>query len=318
MLIACTLVGSTAKLFKSFAVNYISFIILEMIDAGFSSTVYPAVLILALEWSKTENRNLISALAVASYPFGQIINALIASYTHNFRWMLRIASLFGFVLITYIWTLSESLRWLLVNRKHKEAIKVVKKAAKLNGINISQRTFDIIGEKCKNEIAVNDQNKCGESLIDVLKNPSLFMRFLICIICWIISTLVTYGVSIASVSLQGDKYVNFMIIAMGATPSVFLTYLMLRYVRRRFGLCISFLVTGLSIIASQLFSSMTSISLTCFFLGKFFIHHSFTSLYVYTSELWPTSIRHSVMGVCSMIGRFGSIVAPMTPMLVSL
>lgn len=32
--------------------------------------------------------------------------------------------------------------------------------------------------------------------------------------------------------------------------------------------------------------------------------------------MWPTVLRHSVMGFCSMIGRIGSIAAPMSPLLV--
>lgn len=37
---------------------------------------------------------------------------------------------------------------------------------------------------------------------------------------------------------------------------------------------------------------------------------------MYTSELWPTNIRHSMMGFCSTIGRIGAALAPMAPLLV--
>lgn len=57
-------------------------------------------------------------------------------------------------------------------------------------------------------------------------------------------------------------------------------------------------------------------SITFFFIGKCFITVSFTGLYVYTSELWPTNIRHSMMGFCSTVGRIGAALAPMAPLLV--
>lgn len=54
-----------------------------------------------------------------------------------------------------------------------------------------------------------------------------------------------------------------------------------------------------------------------FLIGKFAITVSFTVLYVYTSEFFPTNLRHSLLGTCSMFGRIGSMVAPQTPLLVS-
>lgn len=70
---------------------------------------------------------------------------------------------------------------------------------------------------------------------------------------------------------------------------------------------ISYAITGLSILASKYYSSNATVSLMFFFLAKLFINHAFTYLYVYTNEMWPTILRHQVMGFCSMIGRFGSI-----------
>lgn len=319
MLITSAFASAIFKFLKSFAFDYTSFIVLEMIDAGLNSAIYPSALVLSLEWAKTEDRELVSALVLSMYPIGQVINGLIASYTHNYHVMLRIVSLFGFALIFYIWMLPESLRWLLVNRKYNKAIGVVNRAAKCNGVNVSQKTLDLIAEKCRNDSEENQKNvkSSADSFIDILKNRSLAVRFLICVICWISCTFITYGISIASVLLQGDKYVNFMVVAVAAEPAVFLTFLMLRYMQRRPGSCVSFIVTGLSIIASQFLTSNASISLVFFFLGKCFIHHTFTSLYVYTNEMWPTTIRHSVLGICSMLARIGSITAPMTPLLVS-
>jgi len=39
---------------------------------------------------------------------------------------------------------------------------------------------------------------------------------------------------------------------------------------------------------------------------------------MYTAEMFPTEIRHSLLGICSMFGRIGSMVAPQTPLLVSI
>lgn len=65
------------------------------------------------------------------------------------------------------------------------------------------------------------------------------------------------------------------------------------------------------------FTEASWLKLTAFLVGKFGITISFTVVYVFTTELFPTPLRHSLLGACSMFGRIGSMVAPQTPLLVS-
>ena len=57
--------------------------------------------------------------------------------------------------------------------------------------------------------------------------------------------------------------------------------------------------------------------LLLFLAGKFAITISYTVMYVYNAELFPTQLRHSLLGACVMFGQIGSILAPQTPLLVS-
>lgn len=54
-----------------------------------------------------------------------------------------------------------------------------------------------------------------------------------------------------------------------------------------------------------------------YLIGKFSIAMVMTSVYVYTMEIYPTKYRHSLLAFSSMVGRLGSITAPLTPALVS-
>lgn len=302
------------------------FVIFEVLDAAVSSAFYPTAIILGMEWATTRRRVAVICLIISLYPMGQVVTGLVASYTHDFRLLLRIISLPGFLFISYIWICPESIRWLLVQKKYDEAMSILHKAARINNKKLSQKTLDIVANLCDNRPkAVNStlpEDASKQELIEsplrvVFKSSVLRNRTFICAFCWVAATFVTYGVSIASISLKGDKYTNFIVVSLGAMPGILLTFIMLSLVSRRWNICVSLFITGFSIIGSKIISDTSpTISLILFFAGKCFIHHSFTSLYVYTSELWPTNVRHSLMGLCSMVGRIGSITAPLTPLLV--
>jgi hypothetical protein len=46
-------------------------------------------------------------------------------------------------------------------------------------------------------------------------------------------------------------------------------------------------------------------------IGKYAVSASYAILRLYSNELFPTSIRNSCMGACSMISRMGVIIAPL-------
>lgn len=52
-----------------------------------------------------------------------------------------------------------------------------------------------------------------------------------------------------------------------------------------------------------------------FLVSKMTITMSFGTLYIYTVEIFPTNLRQSLLSVCSMFGRIGSMIAPQTPLL---
>jgi MFS transporter, OCT family, solute carrier family 22 (organic cation transporter), member 4/5 len=52
-------------------------------------------------------------------------------------------------------------------------------------------------------------------------------------------------------------------------------------------------------------------------IGKFSASSAYATIYMYSTELFPTSVRNSCMGSCSMMARFGSMSAPFVNTLVS-
>ncbi|KIH43574.1 hypothetical protein ANCDUO_26417 [Ancylostoma duodenale] len=86
---------------------------------------------------------------------------------------------------------------------------------------------------------------------------------------------------------------------------------------------------GISIIVAMLavISENFMFALSFMMIGKICIQGAFNILYIFTSELYPTIVRNTAVGVTSMVARFGSGVSsyiallsinslPITPMII--
>ncbi|KAJ6648230.1 Solute carrier family 22 member 5, partial [Pseudolycoriella hygida] len=298
---------------RSIAPNYATFTVFEFLDAGIGSVTYSASFILAMEWIGVKDRILLVTTITATYPFGQIFLGLTARAVQNFRLLLQIIYAPGVLILIYIWVAPESIRWLIVNGHKSRVLKTLSRAERINRVQLSQNTIELI---TSDEREKNTESLKVEKLTQVLRKRVLLIRLLVCTFAWISSAFVSYGISLTSVSLAGDKYYNFVVIAIAGIPAMVLCYYMMEYLGRRYTLFSSLLIGGASIICSKLMPpNLSALSIILFFVGKLFITVAFTSLYIYTSELWPTNMRHSIMGLCSTMGRIGAMFAPFAPLL---
>lgn len=301
---------------RSIAPNYATFIVFELLDAGVGSVTYSASFILAMEWIGVKDRVLLVTLITATYPFGQIFLGLTARAIQDFRRLLQIVYAPGVLILIYVWIAPESIRWLIVNGHKGRVLTTLRRAERINHVQLSPSTVELITSEHHDKH--NAPIEKTDRITQVLRKRVFLIRLFICAFAWIASAFVSYGISLTSVSLAGDKYVNFVVIAIAGIPAMLLCYFMMESLGRRWTLFSSLLIGGASIIASKLMPlNLGALSITLFFIGKCFITVAFTGLYIYTSELWPTNMRHSIMGVCSTMGRIGAMFAPFAPLLVS-
>lgn len=317
--------SATFGLMRSLAPNYMTFIAFEFLDAGIGSVTYSSSFILAMEWVNLKHRVLLSCLMTATYPLGQVFLGLTARAVKNYRHLLRIIYAPGLLIVLYIWIVPESIRWLIVNRKKDRILAILKRAQKVNGIKISSNTV----VQLNNEMDGTGGPSTGDArsqrieskfpqFRQILTKPKFLIRFLICAFTWFVNAFVSYGISLTSTSFAGDKYLNFVIIAIAGIPAMLIVYFLLDSWGRRWTNSMALFIGGISIIASKsLPTHLNALSIAFFFIGKCFITVAFSSLYVYTGELWPTNIRLSVMSFCSTVGRAGAALAPLTPLLVN-
>lgn len=88
-------------------------------------------------------------------------------------------------------------------------------------------------------------------IMQILNSSVMLTRLLVCSFCWLTNTFVYYGLSLNSVAFAGDKYINFILVAIVEIPAYFLTWFLTDYIGRKTTLSSSFLLSGAFCLAIQ-------------------------------------------------------------------
>ncbi|CAG9787562.1 unnamed protein product [Diatraea saccharalis] len=260
-------------------------------------------------------RVLTSATCSSMFAVGQVILGSVAWVVQPWRYMIMAIHIPCFLIIVYYWILSESVRWLLSKGRYEDAKRVLEKVARVNKRQISEKSLNALMNPPKTPV-VEEKKDEQSMIVTVAKSPVLRRRVATTPIWWITTTFVYYGLSINSTSLSESMYLNYILTCAIEIPGFFTAVLLLDWIGRKSTLCGGFFLSAACNIAFAFIpSELAILRLILYLLGKFGISLVFTSLYLYTSELYPTQYRHSLLAFSSMIGRIGSTTAPLTPVL---
>ncbi len=118
-----------------------------------------------------------------------------------------------------------------------------------------------------------------------------------------------YGISMGAANLSDDVFLSFLLVSLIEIPSYLLCVLTMDRAGRKPLFVGSMLVLGVFLTAAGYIPEgdfQTVFSL----IGKFGAAASFCAVYLYAAELYPSEIRGTALGMCSMFGRIGGIAAP--------
>ncbi|XP_023935690.1 organic cation transporter protein-like [Bicyclus anynana] len=308
---------------RSFSQDYVTYCVLEFLDAVVGAGVYSSGFILALEMMGLNKRVLGGNIISCTFAAGQAMVALAAWAIPEWRTLTRVLYVPSFLFVLYFFLIEESVRWLLSKGRKKEAADIIFKAATVNKRKLSPETIKILTDDTPAtpdlaKLEADPDKKEDSLVLQVLKSRVMVSRLFICSFWWITVTFIYYGLSINSVSLAGNSYVNYILTALIEIPGYCISVLTLDRFGRKSSIMTAFFICGVSLVCLPFIPVSLSWLQTCMnLLGKLCISMAFSSIYIYTSELYPTTLRHSLVAVCSMAGRIGQVVAPQTPLLMA-
>ena len=253
------------------------------------------------------------------------------------RMLLQVVyGLHGLLLIAHWWVMDESPRWLWGQGRTKEAIDIVAKGVRMNGRGVA---LDKEYFMTKSKVGVAPSRKEEKAgLTDLFKTPNLRKKTLNVCLCWFANSIAYYGLSLSTGDMHGnpffilfvmrlvyiiellnDALLNILLpgFSLVEIPSYIAVILLLDRLGRRSITSTFMLIGGIACIVATGFGSKSSESTAVVLIGKLFIAGSFAVIYNYTSEIFPTVVRNSAMGLGSMCARLAGAFTPLITLLSS-
>lgn len=155
------------------------------------------------------------------------------------------------------------------------------------------------------------------TVIDLVKSRRLFLTSLIMWFAWITNSLTYYGIMLISSTLAGNRFLNFFLGSIVEYPAAFLEYVSINRFGRKPTMIYFHCICGVALITATIFTTASGgsgalvICSTVFTLiGKMAITGSFSTIFLYTPELYPTNMRNVGIGMSSTAARAGAMLAP--------
>ncbi|NXN46505.1 S22AD protein, partial [Rhinoptilus africanus] len=271
------------------------------------SGITMTILALATEWVGVSYRPKAVLLSHCCFAIGQMLLAGLSYGIRNWRLLEIAGSAPMFALFFYIWVMPESARWLVTKGRLEEAKKVLQKAASVNKRSIPPGLLE--------QLKPETQTKPG-SVLDLFRKKHLRKVTLIMSCTWFVNSLVYYGLSFNVTNFGLDIYLTQLAFGAVEIPARVGCIFLLQWFGRKKTQAVLLLLSGLvCLIITGIPEDQPMVTTILATTGKFTASASFSTSYVYSAELFPTVVRQTGVGLCSMLARVAGIVTPLIRLL---
>jgi len=292
-----------------FAPNFEVFCLLRFLAGIGIGGAVPLTITLLSEFAPAGVRARILTAAGGSFTIGWALAGLIAmGVVPHFGW--RMVLLIGILPVLLIPALRaflpESVRFLVVKKRHADAIQEIQRVERLAGIE--PRTW--------RQDAFTQADPLSNAGFREVLRPGLRVMTILVWCTYLFSMLALYGLStwlpalLANSGFSLVKSYSFGIVqSLGAFVGGYLLGCLMDAFGRKPGLCLSFFLGGLSLF---LFCAVTS-DLILYIAGAasgIFLVSIPAALHVVAGEIYPTRIRSLGLGSAYAAGRVGSVTGP--------
>ncbi|XP_068424511.1 solute carrier family 22 member 7-like [Clinocottus analis] len=290
---------------SAFANSYALFAVLRFLT-GFGVTgIGVNSLVLGIEWVDPSHRSFIGVIGSLSWSVGNMLLAGLAFLVTDWSTLIMIVTApLGLAILTWRW-IPESARWLLAHGRVKEAQFYLDKCATFN----KRQKVSIKLETLTTNIETQDKSY---TYLHLIKTPKMRKITLLTGVVWFGVALTYYGISLNISGFGLNIYLTHFIYSAIEVPAKLVIYSFLNIFGRKKCQAGTLLLTGVCIavnifLPKGLWHARAGVAI----LGKGLSEAAFTTLFLYTTELYATVVRQNGLGYTSFMSRLGVSVAPL-------
>uniref|UniRef100_UPI0037E765BF solute carrier family 22 member 7-like n=1 Tax=Semicossyphus pulcher TaxID=241346 RepID=UPI0037E765BF len=294
---------------SAFSYNFIMFAVMWFCTGVGLSGISIITIVLCIEWVDIKHRTAVGVLISLDWSAGTALLPVIAYFVNDWRYLTATLTTPLFLAMVTWWWLPESARWLISNGKVQQAHFYLSKCAQMNGRE--QFMADLQPEVLSTVILVED-DKRKYSYLDLFRTPRMRRLAILTGIVWFGVTCTYYGISLNVTGFGVNIYLQQFIYGASEIPAKLFIFLSVNKIGRRLIQAGTLYMTGLLILCNMFIPQDKGQYRTAVgALGKMCAEAAFTTLFLYTAELYPTVMRQNGLGYCSFFARFGVAVAPL-------
>lgn len=317
VLIGSSLTAFVALFGSAFTHNYVWFVIMRVLLAAFGYGIFLSSFVYLIEICENKYRSFLGIGYQAMFSVGYMTISGIAYNWRDWHELVVVSGLFCLPFALVMLFIPESPRWLFSVGRDDQAKEVSRKFAKYNGNKLDEPNIWTEASQ-KHEVEDDDSERKQSSILDLFRTGPIRIMTFKSMFCWFVNSAVYYGISFNADNLDGSLFVNNTINGAVEIASYAFLVLFLEKFGRRMMLAFTLGLAGVALLISTICATVGEgsedaelASLVFAFVAKFGSAAAFAVIYNLTSELFPTVVRTNAVGCSSVVGRIGSIIAPL-------
>ncbi|KAK8584673.1 hypothetical protein V6N13_138627 [Hibiscus sabdariffa] len=325
------LVTTLAGFASAFSPNYVSLLVFRCV-VGIGLGGGPVLCSWLLEFIPPPNRGTWMVVFQAFWTVGTVFEASIAWIVMpslGWRWLLAFSSIPSFGLLVFYLFTPESPRYLCMNGREKEAMVILERISKVNGTKVPLGTLVSDDHLAGLDVDATPRTKSKQGPFSTILK--LLSRELIrpTLLLWVVffgNSFTYYGLVLLTTELNtgrnrcvGHKaetkkvedvdYKDVFITTFAEFPGLIIVAVTVDRVGRRLSMAVLFF-TCCILVFPLLFQQSDRVTTGLLFGSRVCITATFTTLFIYAPEIYPTAVRSTGFGSASSMGRIGGMICP--------
>ncbi|KAH9642623.1 hypothetical protein HF086_011216 [Spodoptera exigua] len=264
--------------------------------------------ILMMEIIGPMKRELMNCLCALPMPVGQMLMPLFAYFLRSWDNFCLGVGIPHVLYLAYFFILPESPKWLISVGRLEEASKVMTQAAKWNNLP-TDNMLDVAKSIASEKVNSNEPIRKA-TYLDLLKTKVLRINIFGSCMIWFVLGISYYGSNQYIGQTSSNVFISVLLAGVLQIPGILLSGFLCRYFGRKITMISFLIVCGGSNAFLVVPEDWFAVRLTMGAIGVGCASGAFATMYMYTTEMFPTVARNMAMGASSTVSRVGSMIAP--------